>query len=580
MSAPTVTSQTRDEGHSRRLRIPGAAGWVRTGVSVASGIALYAANPPRDLWWLAPLAFALFAGTVHGRRGRAGFGHGVLFGAAYMLPLLGWIQDFLGAQFGPWPWLGVVLVEAAFFGLAGAGMALVSRLPGSAVWMAAVFVLAESLRGSLPFGGFPWGRLAFTQPTGGLLPLASVGGAALVTFAVALVGCGLAELVLRARDTRKRLIAPAAAVLVPVIAGMSLWPTVGTQPQAGTARVALVQGNAPNIGLDLLYADDTLHDNHIRGARQLIADVQTGRVARPDLVLLPEQVGNWGPTRYDPELSQITDQLGVPVVAGGFAVDRDGSFRNRIVQFDPGSGAGAEYAKQHLVPFAETIPMRSVARLVSPFVDRFQQDMVPGAGPGVLDSGPVRLGVGLCYDVAYDDVFTGAARQGATLLAVPTNNAWYGHSEMSWHHLAMSRLRAVETGRAVVVPATSGVSAIIRPDGVIADRTGQFTAQNVSGEVPLRTERTMATSLGGAPGWVLSLLGAGALVATGLRRRRSANAQPGGDDAHPSGDDEAQPGRSDDAPPDHSDDPRPSRSDIARPGRGDIARPGRGDDEN
>ena len=82
------------------------------------------------------------------------------------------------------------------------------------------------------------------------------------------------------------------------------------------------------------------------------------------------------------------------------------------MEFNPGTGAGDEYAKQHLVPFAETIPMRSVARLVSPFVDRFQQDMVPGERPGVLDSGGVRLGVGLCYDVAYDDVFEGAARQG------------------------------------------------------------------------------------------------------------------------------------------------------------------------
>lgn len=526
MSAPTVTSQTSDQGHARRFR---STWWLRAAAAVLSGFALYAANPPRELWWLAPPAVALFVVAVVGRRARAGFGLGLLFGLAYMLPLLGWLQDFLGVQFGPWPWLGVALVEALFFGLAGAGMARVSRLPGAPVWMAAVFSLAEFLRDSLPFGGFPWGRLAFTQPSGVLLPLASVGGAALLTFAVALIGSGLAVLALRVRSTPRRWIAPAAAVLVPVVAGAALWPTVGTEPQAGSKRIALVQGNAPNVGLDLLYEDDVLHANHVRGARQLVEDVRAGRVQRPDLVLLPEQVGNWSASRSDPALREVADELRVPVVAGGFAVDRDGAFRNRIVEFNPGTGAGDEYAKQHLVPFAETIPMRSVARLVSPFVDRFQQDMVPGERPGVLDSGGVRLGVGLCYDVAYDDVFTGAAGEGATLLAVPTNNAWYGHSEMTWQHVAMSRLRAVETGRAVVVPATSGVSAIIRPDGSLAAHTEQFTAQNLTGEVPLRTERTAATALGPLPGWALALLGAGALVAT-FRRPGRAEARGPADD--------------------------------------------------
>ncbi|MCX2729615.1 apolipoprotein N-acyltransferase [Saccharopolyspora sp. NFXS83] len=523
MSAPTVTSQNSAEGQPGR-RVPGgAARWLRIIAVLAAGLLLYAASPPRDLWWLAPLAVAPFAAAVHGRRTRGGFGYGVLFGLGYMLPLLGWIQDFLGTQFGPWPWLGVALVEAVFLGLAGAGMARVSRLRGAPVWMAAVFVLFEALRGAQPFGGFPWGRLAFTQPTGPLLPLASVGGAMLVTFAVALIGCALGVLALRLRQARRRFVAPVVAVLVPLVAGAALWPTVGVAPEAGTARVATVQGNAPDIGLDLLYEDDVLHDNHIRGAQRLVEDVRAGRVPRPDLVVLPEQVGSWGPTRYDPELRAVTERLGVPVIAGGFAQDSDGTFRNRIVEWDPERGADEEYAKQHLVPFAETIPMRSVARLVSPFVDRFQQDMVAGDVPGVLQAGAIRLGVGLCYDVAYDDVFTGAAREGATLLAVPTNNAWYGHSEMSWQHLAMSRLRAVEHGRAVVVSATSGISAIIRPDGVITTRSEQFTAQNLHGEVPLRTERTLATTLGAAPTWVLSLLGVGALAATARRRTHDKN---------------------------------------------------------
>ncbi|WP_433869280.1 apolipoprotein N-acyltransferase [Saccharopolyspora sp. CA-218241] len=487
-------------------------------VAVA-GFALYAGSPPRELWWLAPPAFAVLAFAVVGRRARAGFGFGLLFGAAFLLPLLGWLQDFLGADFGPWPWLGVVLVEALFFGLAGAAMARVSRLPGAAVWMAAVFVAAEALRSSAPFGGFPWGRLAFTQAEGLFLPLASIGGAPLVTFAVALSGSGIALVALRIRQSPRRWAGGLAAALVPVVGGLAVFPSISTAPQEGTARVAVVQGNAPNLGLGLLYADDELRANHLRAAHRLADDIEAGRVAKPDLVVLPEQIGDWGPQRVDPELDALASRLGVPLVVGGLSEDADGGFRNRVVEWEPGSGAAEEYVKQHLVPFAETIPMRPVARLVSPFVDRFREDMVAADEPGVFDVGPVRLGVGICYDVAYDDVYRGAAREGATLLAVPTNNAWYGHSEMSYQQLAMSRLRAVEHGRAVVVAATSGVSAIVRPDGTVAQQTELFTAENLSAEVPLRSERTVATMLGSAPGWGLVALGAGALLFTWRPRR-------------------------------------------------------------
>ncbi|WP_249124777.1 apolipoprotein N-acyltransferase [Saccharopolyspora erythraea] len=519
MAVPTLSPQRRERrgGGSPGGRLPGRAVWGRMLLAVAAGFALYAVSPPHDVWWLAPVAFAGFALVVLGRRARAGFGYGLLFGFAFMLPLLGWLQDFLSAQFGPWPWMGVAAVEALFFGLAGAGMARVSRLAAAPVWMAAVFVIAESLRSSVPFGGFPWGRLAFTQATGALLPLASLGGAVLVTFAVALTGAALAQFVTRLRE-RRGLVAPVATALVPVLAGLAALPTIGTDPNAGSARVAVIQGNAPDIGLDLLYEDDVLHDNHMRAADRFADDVRAGRTPRPDLVVLPEQVGSWGPAKYDPELSRIAAELSVPMLVGGLGVDEDGQLRNKIVQWDPVTGPGGEYDKQHLVPFAETIPMRPVARLVSPFVDRFERDMVPGERPGVLDAGPARVGLGMCYDVAYDDVFTGATREGATLLAVPTNNAWYGHSEMSYQQLAMSRLRAVEHGRAVVVAATSGVSAIVRPDGTVAQQTGQFVAQNLVGEVPLRSSGTPATWLGSAPLWVLVALGAGAVVFT-LRRR-------------------------------------------------------------
>nr|WP_228047582.1 apolipoprotein N-acyltransferase [Saccharopolyspora sp. HNM0983] len=499
----------------RQLLVPAAV--------ATAGFALYAASPPRPAWWVAPLAFAVLAAAVRGRRMRTGFGLGTLFGLAFLLPLLGWLQDFLGADFGPWPWLGVAAVQALFVGAAGAGMALVGRLRAAPAWTAVVFVAVESLRSAVPFGGFPWGRLAFTQANGLFLPLASLGGAVAVGLAVALTGSGLAELGWRLREgsrSPRAWAGPLVAVLAPVALGAAVLPSLDNAPgPEGTARVAAVQGNAPNLGLGLLSEDAVLRENHLRGAERLAEDVQAGAVPRPDLVVLPEQVGSWGPDRSDPGLSRVAERLGVPLAVGGLSLDPDGQLRNRVFEWQADTGAGQQYTKQHLVPFAETIPMRPVARLVSPFVDRFQQDMVAADEPGVLDIGPVRLGIGICYDVAYDDVFTGAVREGATLLTVPTNNAWYGHSEMSHQQLAMSQLRAVEHGRAVVVSATSGVSAVVQPDGTVVQSTDLFTEQNLIADVPLRSSTTPATWLGGVPMWAVALAAAGAVVVAARRGR-------------------------------------------------------------
>ncbi|WP_244515694.1 apolipoprotein N-acyltransferase [Actinopolyspora xinjiangensis] len=527
----------RGVGRARRTLL------ARLALVVSAGLVLYWSGPPRDLWWLAPLAVAGFVLAVRRIRARAGFGYGLLFGLAYTLPLLGWLLDFLGAQFGPWPWLGVCLVESLFFGLAGAGAARVSRLPGAPLWQAAVFLTAEVLRSSLPFGGFPWGRLAFTQTGGVLLPLASLGGTALVGLGAALVGAGLAETLVRlpwfrrdvaARSGRERrstgrgrlFVVPLCAVLVPVLGGLAVLPTVGATASSDTATVAAVQGSAPNVGLDLLYRDRQLRLNHIRAARRLADDVAAGRVRRPDFVLLPEQVGSWGPERRDPALRRIAERIGSPVIVGGLAYGPDGRLSNRIVRWGPETGASGEYVKQHLVPFAEKIPLRSVAGAVSPFVRRFQQDMVAGDEPGLLRAGSVRLGVGICYDVAYDDVFRQAARAGANLFALPTNNAWYGHSEMSHQQLAMARLRAVEHGRSMVVAATTGVSAVVRPDGSVKRRTEQFTAETVVSEVPLRSSNTVATFLGRYVTWLVSALGVGAVLTTSLRRYRDRAVEP------------------------------------------------------
>ncbi|MPY77133.1 MAG: apolipoprotein N-acyltransferase [Actinophytocola sp.] len=479
--------------------------------AAASGVLLYLSHPPRELWWLAPLAFAGLGLVLHGRRARAGFGLGLVFGLAFTLPHLVWINDFLGQQLGLAPWLALSIEVALFAGLAGAAMTVVAPLRGGPMWMAALWLALETLRGAVPLNGFPWGRVAYSQPEGVFTSLAALGGIPLVSFAVVLTGFGLAQLLLAVADHAcgRALAATALAVVVPIAAGGIMWPFVGTAPTAGTVTVAAVQGNAPNVGLDLLGMRDVLRGNHLAESERLRNAIDAGERPRPDLVVWPETatavVGD------DPGLDAMVDGFGVPALIGALYGRDDGRAENAVVSWDPETGQDDRYAKQELVPFAEYVPLRTIAGWFTPFLDN-TVDMRWGEESAVLDAGEVRAGLAICYEVAYDYVLRDAVRSGAELLVVPTNNAWYGPGEMTYQQLSMSRLRAVEHGRAAVVAATSGVSAIVAPDGSVRQRTGLYTAESLVADVPLRDTTTIATVIGAWPEWIIIGAGLAALL--------------------------------------------------------------------
>lgn len=119
-----------------------------------SGVLLYVSFPPRTLWWLALPAFAVFGWVLRGRGWKAGLGLGYLFGLGFLLPLLVWT----GVEVGPGPWLALVVIEAVFVALVGAGVAVVSKLPGWPVWAAALWIAGEAARARAPFNGFPGAR--------------------------------------------------------------------------------------------------------------------------------------------------------------------------------------------------------------------------------------------------------------------------------------------------------------------------------------------------------------------------------------------------------------------------------------
>jgi apolipoprotein N-acyltransferase len=389
-----------------------------------------------------------------------------------------------------------------------------------------LWVADEWARGREPFGGFPWARLAFSQADAPTLGLAALGGAPLVSFAVALSAGLLAAawVVLRRSPVLAAAAVLGAAAVVLVGLAVPL-PTDGGR----TAVVAVVQGNVPRAGLEFNAERERVLRNHVEATHDLAAQVRAGQVSRPDLVLWPENASDIDPftdAGAAALIQQATDDVGVPVLVGA-VVDGPGRYlSNTGVVWRPRTGPGERYVKRHPAPFGEYIPLRSIARKVSSKVDLVRRDFAAGTTVDTLPMGPAHVADVICFEVAYDGLVRDVVDAGGDLLVVQTNNATFGYTGESEQQLAMSRLRAVEHGRSTVQVSTVGVSAIIRPDGSVVDRTKLFTRDVMVAPVTLRTSRTLADRVGAWPEAVLAGLGLlAALVglAPAVRRRTARN---------------------------------------------------------
>ncbi|MEW2298420.1 apolipoprotein N-acyltransferase [Streptomyces sp. NPDC006655] len=536
----TVTATSVDRSDQLTPRpAPGARGLallrrlVPAAVSALSGVLLYVSFPPRTLWWLALPAFAGFGWVLRGRTWKAALGLGYLFGLGFLLPLLVWT----GVEVGPGPWLALVAIEAIFVALVGVGVAAVSTLPAWPVWAAALWIAGEAARARVPFRGFPWGKIAFGQADGVFLPLAAVGGTPVLGFAVVLCGFGLYEvgrLAVEGRRTREiRRGAAAAALLsvaVPVVGAVAARTLVSDEAENGSVTVALIQGNVPRAGLDFASQRQAVLDYHVKETLKLAADIKAGKVAKPAFVLWPENSSDVDPYA-DADAAAVIDEaskaVGVPISVGG-VVERDGKLLNEQILWDPVKGPTATYDKRQIQPFGEYLPLRGLVGAVNKnWTSMVRQDFSRGTKPGVFDIDGTKVGLATCYEAAFDWDVRDTVTRGAEMISVPSNNATFDRSEMTYQQLAMSRIRAVEHSRTVTVPVTSGVSAIIMPDGRITQRTGMFVPAYLVQKVPLRTSRTPATELGILPEIALVLAAAGGVgwaIGSGLRRRRAGDA--------------------------------------------------------
>jgi apolipoprotein N-acyltransferase len=499
---------------------------VRAVLGAVSGAGLALAFPPYDLagGWVALPAFAGLIASHRLLTWRGGAVVGFTGGLVFFLILLQWLLVL-----GPDAWIILSLVCALFWAGVGALLPGLLARPAWVVTVPLLWVVMEALRERVPFGGFPWGRLAYAQAGTPLVGWAAIGGPAVATLVVALGGTALLAMARAVRGRRGPALAAAVAgvgalVLVGGLARGADWggPEVATEP------IAIVQGNVPRLGLDFNAQRRAVLDNHVSATEELADDVAAGTAPQPVAVIWPENSSDIDPVRNADAAEQIdlaADAIGVPILVGAVVVnpqdppsdDSPGTILNVALVWDPETGPGDRYVKRHPVPFGEYLPFRDVlTRFITRF-ERVPRDFAAGEQAGFLQVGPVPLGVVICFEIAYDELVRDAVHAGGQVLVVQTNNATYGRTGQPEQQLAISRVQAVAAGRTTLVAATSGISAVIDPQGALQWRTDEFTADSTVSDVGLRTGLTPAMRLGALPEAVAALV----LILVVMRPRRA-----------------------------------------------------------
>ncbi len=517
---------------------------VRLLLALLGGLCIWAAFPAVNTWWTAPIGVALLALATAGTTAGRGFLLGFATGMAYFTPLLAWSGVYLGAL----PWMALSISQSMYLGALGTICALVQRRDAGPRLRPGVVALAwvsvELARSHTPFGGFPWGRLAFSQADSPLAGLAVLGGAPAVTAGVALTGGLIALAIDRMRtpqpaDTPRdrqgirpelrrlsgRVRMNAVAVAGSAMALTALSALIPRPSDGPTAAIMAIQGNVPQAGLDFNAQRRAVLDNHVRATREAFATSGAGPV---DLVVWPENASDIDPLRNDDARSEIESAVAAaqaPILVGAVLTEPGEQLTNASLLFSPGQGITARYDKRHPAPFAEYIPWRPFFRLFTDQVDLVRRDFAAGSTVGVMPvpraaGGSFLAGVNICFEVAGDDLVLDAVREGANLIVVQTNNATFGFTDESAQQLAISRIRAIEHNRSVVHISTVGVSALISPSGTAAPRTSLFSTAILRADLPLRQDLTLATRLGPWPSWLAALVLSALLGSVWIRRAR------------------------------------------------------------
>jgi len=412
-------------------------------------------------WWIAPIAIAVHMYALN--KSTRKLLSVLVFAFTFNAIALHWSSTFVGAL----PWIILALGLALFY----LPLALVSRWGMTTYPL--MFLLMEEIRNYFPFGGFGWLRLAYSQPDAVYSQIAAVGGSSALSAIVLLTSLFFFFLGQRR------------VTFIPLIPFLFLFIPVQLQVM-GTSSVLMIQGNVPEYGLDFNSRAKAVFNNHLD-----LTQEELKKDDKVDFILWPENSVDVDPfTNID--VLDALNGIEQPLIIGA-VLGKGEKLLNTSILWD--ENQPQVYIKQHLTPFGEYVPLRSMARVVSPLVDRVK-DFEPGDGSNsTFTINNAVIAPVICFELIDDGILHNAAKE-SNLLAVQTNSATFGMSAESAQQLSITRVRAIEHGRDIVSVSTTGYSAVIDHKGKVLQKTSMGTAESVRTDVELMEGRTPRDKFG------------------------------------------------------------------------------------
>lgn len=241
-----------------------------------------------------------------------------------------------------------------------------------------------------------------------------------------------------------------------------------------------------------------------RVGRYLEMSEDNGREGRPRVIVWPENTLNVSSKLDDALFVELMRGIGenALLVAGGLKIDGDTNAVYNSAYFISGTGRLTRYDKQILLPYAETSPLFDLLDAYYTAPSEFSK----GKTPLCMDSSPGPAGPSICFEILYSGFIRESVRNGAGYLVNLSNDSWFGDSPMPRVHLNAARMRAIENRRFLLRSSTSGISAVIAPDGHPIVESRLFAQERVDGGFLMLDDLSFYTRYGD---WVI-------LVAAGI----------------------------------------------------------------
>lgn len=472
-------------------------------LAILTGLLLAFSFPPFDLSFLAWFAWIPLWLGLERTGWRNGFRLGYISGVVFTLVSLNWIANNSGTTF----WIasasmvGSILYLSIYYGLFGFLLMRGGRLLGRKAFLFAplVWTGVEYLY-SWGFMGFPWLSLAMTQNL--FLPLqqfAEFGGIYMVSFWVLLVNTAIYGIEFLDFDGRQQqrawTILAVFVVLSFAVGGLRIWMV---QDRSGsTIPAGVVQSNVDP------------HDKWVRSKKQqhvkdLILKSDLARVDGAKVVVWPETAVPAYLMYYASLFNTIhhyVNRQDISILTGSLHHERKGNkirTYNAAFFFVPDSTVKLYY-KQHLVPFAERLPLVDIfpgLKVLNFGQANFEAGRVSSVYTMGSDDTRARFGTMICYESSDPVLFREFVRNGAQVMTIITNDGWLGKSLGPYQHLAVARLRAIEHRIPILRSAQTGISAYVQPSGMIGhkiplNQDGYFVV-----DTPLHQKDTVYTRWG------------------------------------------------------------------------------------